>query len=383
MGDIDNRGDQDIRIRGLVSSGNYPADVDSQNRLKVKTTIAVGEVTGVGENYGWDNFPSGWVELGGTIVAGDWVKITINGYDSQYTIQSGDTWKDIVDGLVAVINNNSDVNSSVDAYPIYNRIVYIRGEYVGDEFLDVTLTASVSGSITATVDSHTIDNNNKLDHRWKEILIEEDVNDRRRGWLSITGEVGSRTKAENPIHLCIRKSLATKNEVIFTDTTVPSERKWYITNVAVADDLGAEFRIYHGIERDRIEYFSGDGNENTFTLDYNAIALNDYIVVKVNGETKTLGDDYNVEQNAEDSTKSDIVFDNAPPTGSDNIEITYDAVHLNLGLFVQSSSSQTFEFGAPIKLEPGEFIIASVVNKSANAGIVILNLNGFYEEVYT
>ena len=374
MADIDRKGDQEVRIVDKVSQESVDVVTESgKNKLRVKATVsAVSE----GEIWGWDKYPSGWVIIGGSITTDDWVKITIDGYDSQYTIQAGDTWEDIVDGLRDAINDNSNINDKVDAFSHY-KMVFIRAEEPTDKYEGLSLATSVSSgaTITATRSYTTI---KKL---WKQILLEEDRDDRRYGWLGIYGDVGSRTKADNPIHICIRKELATKDEIVFADETVPSERIWYITNGAIADELAAEFRIYHGFVRDQVEYFSGDAVEDTFTLSKNAIANSDYILVKISGVPKTLGTDYEIEQNSSDGTKSDVIFTTAPPSGTDNIEVTYDTCKIKLGLFVQTSSSQPFDFGAPIKLLTGEFIVASVMNKSANAGVVIFNLNGFYEDI--
>lgn len=342
-------------------------------KLSVKATVAA---VSEGEIWGWDKYPTGWVILGGTITTDDWVKITIDGYDSQYTIQAGDTWEDVVQGLVNAINNNNDVNEKVDAFSQY-KLVFVRAETASDTYEGLTLSTSVSSgaTITATRSYETI---RKL---WKHILVEEDNDDKRYGRIGVFGEVGSRTKAENPIHIAVRKELATKDEIVFADKTIPSEKIWYITNGAVADELAAELRIYHGFERDKVEYFSGDGVEDTFALEKNAICNSDYIEVKVNDVVQELGSDYDLNQNSSDETKTDIVFSSPPSSGTNNIQVTYDSTQFKLGLFVQASASQIFTFGAPIKLVAGEFIVASVVNKSANSGVVIFNVNGFYEDV--
>ncbi len=94
-----------------------------------------------------------------------------------------------------------------------------------------------------------------------------------------------------------------------------------------------------------------------------------------------MGSDYDVIQNPNDETKSNIVFTMAqPPANGSSITVTYDTVILKLGLHVIANDSKPFMFGAPIKMEESNFLVVSVQNKSANAGIAIANINGFYED---
>lgn len=360
------------KFTGIVGYDNNLVGVTDDNKIKVKATVSA---ISQGEIWGWDKYPTGWVILGGTITTDDWIKITIDGYDCQYTIQAGDTWDNIVQGLVDAINNNSNVNGKVDAFNQY-KLIFIRAEEAGEKYNNLSLSTSVSGGATITATR----SYSEIKKLWKEILIEQDKDDKRYGWLGIYGDVGSRTKADNPIHITVRKSIATSKEVVFIDKNVPSNKVWYITNVAVADDISTEFRLYHGIERDRVEYYSGDGNEDDFTIDYNAISSSDYISITVDGSPLTLDSDYWVYLDPNNEEKSYINFKNPPGSGTNNIVITYQACKLDLGLFVQASSSQPFDFGAPIKLNSSNFIIGTVSNKSANAGIAIMNINGFYED---
>jgi len=178
----------------------------------------------------------------------------------------------------------------------------------------------------------------------------------------------------------VKKTIASTNEIVFSDRSVTINQKWFITNIAVADSRSAEFTVYKGIERDVVKTFNGDGNKKEFTLAYNGIEQSDYITVTVDENPKICGTDYVLQQNQDDETKTDIVFIDVPGIGVNNISITYDAVKVCLGLFVQADSSESFEFGAPIKLDYGQFFICSVKNKAANAAVVILNVNGFFEE---
>ena len=343
---------------------------DGTNYLRTKTTVGS---TVTGEIYGWDIYPSGWVELGGSITSGDIVTITIDGYDSSYTVQTSDEWSDIVDGLVTNINDNTNVNTKVKAFS-QHKLVFIRAQERGDKYDGLILSASVSTDATVTADA----NHTELAFYWKEILVEEDDDDKRYGRIGVFGEVGSRTKAENPIHITVKKNIATTSEVVFADKDVPSNTIWYITNIAVADGRAAEFLVYHGLERNRNETFTGDGSTTTFTLDYNAVGNEDYIDVVTDGSAASFGGDYELKQNDDDEKKTDIIFSSAPST---SVDVTYDTTKLSLGLFVVENTSQDFEFGAPIKLDEGEFLIASVKNKASNAATALLNINGFTEEI--
>ncbi len=361
-------------MANLRGESGHLAEVTPEGKLKTSTTVGA---VGVGETYGMDLYPSAWITLGGSITTDNWVKITIDSYDSQYTIQAGDTWEDIVAGLVNAINSNNDVKDKVDAFSHYKR-VFIRGEEQGDKFEGLSISTSVSSGASIT----SIANDNTIKKLWKEVLIEEDEHDRRFGRIGVFGEVGSRTKAENPIHICVRKSIATQNEIVFADKIVPSDKIWYITNVAVADDNATEFKVYHGTQRDYTgDSFTGDGSTEIFALSYGAINNANYIEVKIDSVVKTLGSDYDVIQNPNDETKSNIVFTMAqPPANGSSITVTYDTVILKLGLHVIANDSKPFMFGAPIKMEESNFLVVSVQNKSANAGIAIANINGFYED---
>jgi hypothetical protein len=367
-------GRQEFIIKG--ESGDYAAEVTSDNKLKVQAQVSA---SATGEIYGWDLYPSAWTILGGTITTDDWVKITIDGYDSQYTILEGDTWEDVVQGLVDAINNNSNVNAKVDAFSHY-KMVFVRAETQGDEFNNLTYTTSVSGGATITATA----NNSVMTFYWKEVLVEEDPNDRRYGWLGIFGDVGSRTKADNPINICVRKTLATQNQQVFADKTVPADTVWYIGGMLGADDVGGEMQVWEGIERDKVDSWSADGTLFTHVLSYGCLKNSTYHSVKVNGGgTYVQGTDYAIEDCPTDETKSQIrwIKSQTMPLENDTVTITYDAVIRRAALFVQASSSQEYTFHAPIKLQAENFIIASVEQKSSNAAVCIINLSGFYEEL--
>jgi uncharacterized protein (TIGR03437 family) len=99
------------------------------------------------------------VTIGGTIKAGDTVKFTIGVSTStinlsyQYTIQNGDTFTSIVDGLVAAINaSGGDPNAIATADTQADRVV-LTARTPGANGNNVTVTTTVTGSITASAGS--------------------------------------------------------------------------------------------------------------------------------------------------------------------------------------------------------------------------------------
>jgi len=168
-----------------------PDTVEENGVKKLRVKAAIG-VTSSGQIMGWDHTPTGYVTLGGTITTDDWVKITIDGYDSQYTIEAGDSFDDAVSGLVVAINANDNVNTKITASAQYNR-VFIRGNEAGEKYEGITLLAAVSSGATLTA----VRSSATLIMLWKHILVEEDECDRRYGRIGVFGEVGSRKKAEN------------------------------------------------------------------------------------------------------------------------------------------------------------------------------------------
>ena len=212
--------------------------------------------------------------------------------------------------------------------------------------------------------------------------IIREVGTDNRGRLLISGEVGSVTRAENPIFFNVTKSLATTSEILFVDKDVPSAQTWYITSASMGNEQKSRMRIYQGLERDKVETFSGDAVETDFTLANQAIPLNDYIAVTVGGTPQTLGTDYDVIDDPDDDSKSIISFSSAPASGTDNISVTYDAVNRVSVIYVQTDTSFQETWESPLKLvgSDSEFIVATIQNEAANAADSTLNLNGFYEE---
>ncbi|MGC9945143.1 MAG: hypothetical protein ABSF64_02000 [Bryobacteraceae bacterium] len=101
------------------------------------------------------------ITIGGTIKAGDTVSVTIGNSTTtvnatyQYTIQTGDTFTQIVDGLVAAINGAKDPNVIATADTEADKVV-LTAITPGVNGNDVSVTTAVTGSITAAAAQPTL-----------------------------------------------------------------------------------------------------------------------------------------------------------------------------------------------------------------------------------
>jgi hypothetical protein len=369
-------------------SGNArPMEVDNNGVLKTRADVVV-DVVGVGNIFGYDNHSFGFVTLAGTPEAGNTVTVDVGAIQKVYTVQGGDTLLDIAAGLAALFNADTTFDDDWLASN-FDCCFFVRSLRQGQLLDGTALTATTaqgtgSGNLlTATP------NDTTLERLFKRILVEVDQQDWRVGRIGVFGEVGTRTRADNPIFLSIRKTLASQSETVFFDKEVtdltpnPKIDVAFITDVLVGDDQAAELFVYRGLERDRVENYVGDGSTLEFDLDHSCLHDASYVAVTVDGVAQTIGDDFSIEDNAA-GDGSKLVFDTpspgAPPNG-DAIVVTYDALERVVDAFVQASASQQVQFGAPIKLEKseGHFLIASVANKTASAAKVAVNANGFFE----
>jgi len=222
---------------------------------------------------------------------------------------------------------------------------------------------------------------------WRKISAAEYPTGSGQYWIGVFGEVGSRTKADNPINICKRKVIATSGVTIFVDETVPTDKVWYLLTCGIADSIAAEFNLWKGLERDKVELFDGTGGAVTCSLTHGAIDNSSYTKVEVYEEGEwveyTAGHDFEIEDNPNDYLKSQIRWTKSqsyPDTGTDNIRVTYDASERKQGWFVRSRDSFQGKIDAPLKLTEGQFVIVTVKNKSNKASTVIANLTGFFED---
>ena len=358
-----------------------------KNMLATDASVSVS----VGDLLGFDDFASSFFTITTAGSATDTVRVQIpdRSVDVTSTLTSNEAG-DVEKTATLVrddLNNDSTFSTYFLAKSLWS-VVFILAKEQGeiedhDDANDLLITTT--GTTVVTIDT----GYDTIIRRDKKVLGEADAEDPRFIRLGIYGEVGSRTKAENPINICVRKTLATAGMIVFVDETVPSNEVWYILKSGVADSLSAEFNVWVGFERDKVELFDGDGTAGQiFELSYGAVPNGaDYTKVEVDYGSgfveKTMGTDYDVEDNPTDYTKSNIIWSNPasnPPVGTDNVKVTYDAVERKQGWFVEGSSSFQGDIDAPLKLIATEFILVGVKNNSANASTVIANISGFKEE---
>ncbi len=372
----------DIPVR--LTDGVNDVDIILQDGV---SRLATDSVVTVKELLSFDDYADSFFRITNAGSAGDTINVKIDQpaiVDVTSTLTSteaGDVEK-TAQLIMNDLNNDSSFKNNFVAKSLYNMVFIIsknqgeEGEY--PEAGDLTITPS--GTTTVQVET----NFDRIIRRQKQVLGEADSVDNRYVRLGIYGEVGSRTKADHPINVSVRKTLATKGQIVFVDKSVPTNQIWFIGGVAVADEVASEFSVWEGKERDRVESWTADGTLFTHVLDYQCLTHSNYHNITVNGVGGyTEGDDYVIEDYPDDETKSQLRWINTSntPASGDVVEITYDAVIRRVALFVQAESSQEYYFQAPIKLEPNGFILAIVENKSANAAVVICNISGFYEEL--
>ena len=377
-------------IPTVIAKDGVSADIitsGGKNRLGVDAEINVE----VEDFICFDNYASTYFTVTNAGSVGDTIDVEIDTpaiVDVTSTLtatEAGD--EDATASLVASdLEDDSSFNTKFIARALDDKVYVIskdaaeKGEYPNVSPDDFRVTVTGTTTVNIPNDFNRIIRRNKL------ILGEGDSLDNRYARIGVFGEVGSRTKAENPINISVRKTLATAGQIIFSDKTVPSGQIWYIGGVAVADELNAEFSIFEGVERDKVESWTADGTLFTEELDYHCLKSGDYHTVLVNDAgTWIEGTDYVIEDSSSNGdSKSQLrwIKSQTVPSDGDTVKITYDAVIRRLGLFVQASTSQPYTFEAPVKLAAGRFIISTVENKAANAGVVIANISGFFEEVY-
>lgn len=368
-----------------ITDGENKVDIISSGGVNYLATQTQIEVT-VEELLGKDNFPDTFFKITNAGAVDDTIKVQIPDASVDKTSTLTATEVGDTEATATLVKNdlNADenFNDKFVAKSLFN-VVFIEAKEQGERYEyddDNDFQVSATGTTTIQIDTGF----DKIIRRSKKVVGEADDTDPRNIRLGIYGEVGSRTKAENPINISTRKSLATTGEQIFCDETVPAERIWYIGGCLMANDLASEMTVWQGYMRDKVETWEADGTLFTQILDYGCLKNSAYHIVKVNDAgTYVEGSDYVIEPCPTNADKSQLrwIKSQTMPAQGSTVKITYDAVIRRLGLFVQASASQPYTFEAPLKLLAGQFIIATVMNKSANAGVSIVNLSGFYEEI--
>ena len=413
------------KLVGSDPDGNETefADVEiiaGQRRLLVETVQQPG--FSVTEIFAFLNNASCTLTVGGTVTVGDIVTLNIKGQSPAYTVQAGDDIYAIRDGLVAVATVNAVLSNPSTGFDliainspdpltaiILPLIVITPKEFAEDSDYPFSITLSSGATVTVTNDC-----NGVLVRDFKKVLGEQDRDDPRLVRLGIAGEVGSRTKAENPVDVVVRKNIAGGGSpVIFVDANVDdlyseeesllalTELKFAFLNVFIGSgENRSEHIVYQGFFRDKVQNFVGNGVDNplTVSLDFQAVPEVSKISVVVNGNSFTFdpgispqNDEFSVDNDAGGPGTADpfqrkakiiIKAAGSPLTGTDNIVITYDAVRRKVAMLGQVDSSFQAIKEAPIRMtrDPQQFLIATVLNKGNNVATTILNINGFFDK---
>jgi len=399
-----------LATSGTLVGGNSPFLAAHTKLINGDVKLLTDATVTVEELLGFDNTASVSFLLSGTVTAGDTVTVKIGPVGSSddvlYTITAADAaapnpLDSVAQNIVTALTADSTFKLRWSSKNLFNR-VYIVSKFISErgEEKDTGPTFDVVTTGTITVqESFT-----EIARRSKLVLGVPDRKDPRFVRLGILGEVSSLVKAENPIFITVRKTLTSQDETVFIDANFsdlldPDEislsideiQSAFISNIGIGDDQPAEFMIYKGFFRDRLDSFVGDGSTTKFLLDFNAVILNSHLEVKKDSVVQVLGGNgptgYDATNDHSDLSdlfqrKCEIEFNTAPANGA-AIDVTYDAVRRRTGLFVVKSGSQTFDYGAPVKLikDDNHFLIVTIANKTSSAGIVIANINGFFESV--
>ncbi len=144
-----------------VNKNLYVADTYNQRVLVY--TMAEQDVpyNGVLNSFSGNIYAIDTITIGGTIKAGYTVSITIGVSTSttnasyQYTVQNGDTFTQIIDGLVKLINGGHDPNVIASEDTEGDKVV-LTAIVPGANGNNVTVTTAVTGSITASAANPTL-----------------------------------------------------------------------------------------------------------------------------------------------------------------------------------------------------------------------------------
>jgi len=366
-----------VVIEGINGDKATVETTGGVSKLHVAATVTVEEI------FGTDNYPDTWFRITNSGSIGDTIRVKIDQpaiVDVTTTLTAnevGDIDK-AATLIAATLNADPTFASLFQAKTLFpfvfvtSRLPAEKGEYPIPGDFSVTVT----GTTTYSMDS----DNDRIIRRKKSTFLTPDAEDPRLGVLGIRGDVSSTIKANNPVHESIRKILASTTLTPFYDQTVPDKQVWYVPAIEIADDTSGEMDVWRGIQRSREIFFSGNGSNKNFLMLYAAIEHATYMRVWVGGVEKFINTDWNVTV-SDDGHSATLIFKSAPPSGTNNIRIVYDAVKRVAGVFIQASSSYSHNFEAPLKLSAGEFVIVTVANKSNNSAVIIVNFNGFYESI--
>ena len=131
----------------------YHAYANSAAAISIDGTITAGNVATI--TIGTSPFATGTVTVTGSAVAGDSASITVNSATYTYTVQTGDTLANIVNGLVTQINSAPDPNVTAVGNPSAG-VIQLNSIVYGPNGALVTYSATSGGSAILTTGGTTL-----------------------------------------------------------------------------------------------------------------------------------------------------------------------------------------------------------------------------------
>ena len=332
-----------------------------------------------------DNNASTWFSISTAGANGDTIRVRIdnpNIVDITTTItavEAGDV--DLQAQLVASTlsaDNGFDtlfkVSTLDDKVFISSREFAERGEYPNSGDFIVSGTGSVIFYQDSGYDTIII--------RKKQLLAEPDNKDPRLNKLAVTGEIGVRAKADNPINTVYDRNVAFNGWVTAIDFLVPEGQVWFIDRVKYSSDLKSKCLVYELNEANFVENLVGVNGQVEYELQYDVPPDASKISITVDGSPKDFIDDYYVGSSSTNFERSSIFFENPKPGNGDAIVVTYYRSNLAGGTTVSTNDHDDIKFDSPLKLEFGEGILIGYNTNSNSSGDRLIHLNGFFEELF-
>lgn len=360
---------------------NPPAEVTASSG---KWRLATDAIVTVEEIFGKDNFADTWFQITTPPVGSDTLTLTIENtgdppyYQKVITFPSGlNTFGDeAADYIVGQLNADSNFVGEWWRAKRLNNIVFVISQKVAERGESTGLSPDAfTVETTGTLQVYKPAENGEIILRRKTTFLTPDPRDNRLGVLGVRGEVSTLQRANNPIYANVKKDEAALTfKKIFEYDGIEGYYAYFL-QFALGTELGSEVEVYKGLERDRVETYSGDGTEFIY-LDHQAVQVpTGYITsVTLNGSPFTA---YTIIDNPDDPAKSILEKNSGTFAPTDTVVITYDAVERVMNLWAQKENSIVYPLPAPVRVAYEEFLIATYKNHSANAGTITFNTNGY------
>ena len=216
---------------------------------------------------------------------------------------------------------------------------------------------------------------------WKKILIKPyPTPTSTQGWLSIWGEVGSTTRAKNPLHWSTDKVSGGSLTIGLIDVNVTSGQVWYVPYMVLATEGKTFYYAYQGITRNYVKNFVGDGSTKYFNLDDMAVNDNQeiYTSLKVGGVTKVNPENFEIEDVPNSNGIQSRIYIKSAPGNGVAIEVTYHRVIRKLAMYLPAAANQTVNFAAPIRLTDIQFFLLIGDFLGSAGQKMMATVNGFY-----